>query len=115
MFLDYASLGFLMMGLTMAFYVFIYIHDIPYEIAKKRNHPQVEAIHVACILSLFTAHVLWPLVFIWAVTKRKPIEVTVHDSGTDVDQYLDRIAELEAKLSQLEAQQTSQPVEQGND
>jgi len=30
------------------FYTFIFIHDIPYEQAKKRNHPQADAIHVAC-------------------------------------------------------------------
>ena len=101
MILDYASLGFLLMGLTMAFYVFIYIHDIPYEIAKKRNHPQVEAIHVACILSLFTAHVLWPIVFIWAVTKRRPLEIAVQDGAANADQSLERITELEAKLAHL--------------
>ena len=40
MFLDYLALGITLMGLTLVFYTFIYIHDIPYQIAKKRNHPQ---------------------------------------------------------------------------
>ena len=65
MFLEYFSLVILIVGLTLVFYTFIYIHDIPYQIAKKRNHPQAEAIHVACWLSVFTLNALWPLVFMW--------------------------------------------------
>ncbi|MDX7812186.1 DUF3302 domain-containing protein, partial [Aeromonas caviae] len=34
----------------------IVIHDIPYEIAKHRNHPHQDAIHVAGWVSLFTLH-----------------------------------------------------------
>jgi hypothetical protein len=40
MFLDYFALVVLLLGLVAVFYTFIYIHDIPYEIAKQRNHPQ---------------------------------------------------------------------------
>ena len=47
MFLNYFALAILLMGLVVVFYTFIYIHDIPHEIAKHRNHPQAEAIHVA--------------------------------------------------------------------
>src|SRR5687767_5720013 len=54
MFLSYLSLAILLIGLMLVFYTFIYIHDIPYEQAKKRKHTQAEAIHVACWLSLFT-------------------------------------------------------------
>jgi len=65
-FLDYLSLIILIAGLTLTFYAFIYIHDLPHKIAKKRHHPQEEAIHVACWLSLFTLHALWPFIYIWA-------------------------------------------------
>src|SRR3954447_9034261 len=71
MFLDYLSLIILLMGLTLVFYGFIYIHDLPYKIAKKRHHPHEEAIHVACWLSLFTLHALWPFIYIWAVMHAK--------------------------------------------
>lgn len=47
-------------------YLIIYIHDIPYEIAKKRHHPHKEAIHAAGWVSLFLAHALWPILWIWA-------------------------------------------------
>ena len=71
MFLDYLSLVILLMGLTLVFYTFVYIHDLPHKIAKQREHPHEEAIHVACWLSLFTLHTLWPLVFMWAVSHKK--------------------------------------------
>ena len=54
--LDYIALGILVfVGITI-FYGIIAIHDIPYEIAKHRNHPQQDAIHVAGWISLFTLH-----------------------------------------------------------
>jgi hypothetical protein len=70
-FLDYLALVILIAGLTLVFYGFIYIHDLPHKIAEKRHHPQEEAIHVACWLSLFTLHALWPLIYIWAVMHPK--------------------------------------------
>ncbi len=71
MFLDYLSLFILLAGLTLTFYAFIYIHDLPYKIAKKRQHPHAEAIHVACWLSLLTLHALWPFIYIWSVMHAK--------------------------------------------
>ena len=52
-FLDYFALVVLLMGLVLVFYTFVYIHDLPHKIAKQREHPQEEAIHVACWVSLF--------------------------------------------------------------
>ncbi|WP_026957882.1 DUF3302 domain-containing protein [Aliagarivorans taiwanensis] len=53
------------------FYGIIAIHDIPYEIAQHRNHPHQDAIHVAGWVSLFTLHVLWPFLWIWATLYRE--------------------------------------------
>src|SRR5262245_60897825 len=74
MFLDYLALVILIMGLLVTFYAFIFVHDSPYKIAKARGHPYTEAIHVAGWLSLFTLHAIWPFVWIWAVSYRKPGE-----------------------------------------
>ena len=74
----------------MVFYGFIYIHDIPYAIAKKRNHPHKEAIHVACWLSLFTLHAIWPLVYIWSVFKPLPVRVSIVSQKTDEADYTPR-------------------------
>ncbi len=47
MFLDYFALGVLIFVFLVIFYGIIILHDIPYLIAKKRNHPHADAIHVA--------------------------------------------------------------------
>lgn len=60
MFLNYFALGVLIFVFLVIFYGIIIIHDIPYLIAKKRNHPHSDAIHVAGWVSLFTLHVIWP-------------------------------------------------------
>jgi hypothetical protein len=104
MFLDYLSLIILLMGLTLVFYGFIYIHDLPHKIAKKRHHPHEEAIHVACWLSLFTLHAMWPLVYVWAVTHKKPPAQTppLLPTGAPESDQARRLAELEARLLKLE-------------
>ena len=71
MFLDYFALGLLIFVAIVLFYGIIAIHDIPYEIAKHRNHPQQDAIHVAGWISLFTLHVIWPFLWIWATLYRE--------------------------------------------
>lgn len=104
MFLNYLSLGLLLMGLTMVFYGFIFIHDIPYMVAKKNNHIHAEAIHVACWLSLFTLHAIWPIVFIWAVMGNKPV------GAASVGGDAERIADLEARLRRLESAAGAMPI-----
>lgn len=64
--LDYFALILIIFVGLVLFYGIIVIHDIPYEIAKSRNHPQKDAIHVAGWISLFTLHVIWPFLWIWA-------------------------------------------------
>ncbi len=44
---DIVALVMMIVVVTFLIYVVIYIHDIPYEIAKKRNHPHRDAIHIA--------------------------------------------------------------------
>ena len=83
MFLEYLALGLLLLVVTGLFYVFMYIHDIPYELAEKRHHPQKDAIYWGCWLSLFTLHVLWPFIFLWAVSKPPRVELTGDGSAGD--------------------------------
>ena len=66
MFLNYFALGVLIFVFLVIFYGIIAIHDIPYLIAKKRNHPHADAIHTAGWVSLFTLHVIWP--FLWILS-----------------------------------------------
>lgn len=69
--LDFIALGVLLFVVITLIYGIIYIHDIPYEIAKKRKHPHQDAIHTAGWVSLFLMHTLWPFLWIWA-TLYKP-------------------------------------------
>ena len=69
--LEYVALGILIFAAVTIFYGIIVIHDIPYEIAKHRNHPHQDALHVAGWVSLFTLHVLWPFLWIWATLYRE--------------------------------------------
>ena len=99
MFLDYLALAITLMGLTLVFYVFIYIHDIPYEIAKKNNHPHVETIHIGCWLSLFTLHAMWPFLFLWAKANPQALSIKV-EGMQDIEALRQRVDALEAQLQQ---------------
>jgi len=66
-FLNYFALGILIFVVVVLFYGIIAIHDIPHMIAKGRGHPHQDAIHAAGWVSLFTLHVLWPFLWIWAM------------------------------------------------
>ena len=104
MVLEYISLFMLIASAIIVIYAALYIHDIPYQIAKKRRHPQTEAIHVGCWLSLFTLHALWPIIFIWAVSNtNKSIALAgseVEPSSSDQKS----ISEMRAAIDQLQSQ-----------
>lgn len=109
-FLDYLALFLLLLSITAVFYLFIYIHDLPHKIAKEREHPHEEAIHVAEWLALFTLEALWPLVFMWAVSHKKqphpapaPVPGPVPQPATD-GELTNRLVVLEERLRKLESQ-----------
>jgi hypothetical protein len=113
--LNYFALGLLIFVVVMVFYGIIAIHDIPAKIAEKREHPHKDAIHAAGWVSLFMLHVLWPFLWIWAMTYRPDRgwgfrhtgegEPRVHEAGQTVDMagledLRRRVAQLEAGLAQ---------------
>ena len=67
MLLDYFALFLVFFVAIFLIYGIIALHDVPYEMAKKRDHPHQDAIHVAGWVSLFTLHVIWPFLWIWAM------------------------------------------------
>ncbi|MGL6260137.1 DUF3302 domain-containing protein [Vibrio sp. WXL210] len=114
MFLDYFALGLLVFVALVIFYGIIVIHDIPYEIAKEREHPHQDAIHYAGWVSLFTLHAIWPFLWIWATLWRKErgwgfakLEAEQHDIHHRVDTLIDRIEGLQAEVDELKRQPTS--------
>lgn len=98
--LDYIALGILVFAAVVLFYGIIALHDIPYEIAVHRNHPQQDAIHVAGWVSLFTLHVIWPFLWIWATLYRE-------DRGWGFSQAKPDDARMQALEQQVSALQAS--------
>ncbi len=95
--LDYVALGLLVFVALVLFYGIIVIHDIPYEIAHKRQHPHQDAIHVAGWVSLLTLHVIWPFLWIWATLYRADRGWGFGDGQSAASQ----IARLEQELAEL--------------
>ena len=111
--LENIALGILVFVALVGFYGVIAIHDIPYEIAKKRNHPQQDALHVAGWVSLFTLHVMWPFLWIWATLYREDrgwgftesgrgIAAKDDDAGVDPATLQAEIRVLSERLDELE-------------
>jgi len=103
--LEYVALGLLIFVALVFFYGIIVIHDIPYEIAVKRNHPHQDVLHVAGWVSLFTLHVLWPFLWIWAMMYHEDrgwgID-TSENSGDSAGGLGKRLDAIEARLVELE-------------
>ena len=96
--LEIAALVLLIVMVIFMIYVVIYIHDIPYEIAKERGHPHQDAIHIAGWVSMFLAHTIWPFLWIWAYLYKpgeKFMQLELTGAGS---------AEQDAKIARLESQ-----------
>lgn len=102
MFLDYFALGVLIFVVVTLFYAIIAIHDIPYEIAKHRDHPHQDAIHVAGWVSLFTLHALWPFLWIWAMLYRPDRGWGMGEHSAPESPENTALARLEERISDLE-------------
>jgi hypothetical protein len=86
-------------------YGMIIIHDIPYHMAVKRNHPHQDAIHVGGWISLFTLHAIWPFLWIWATLYRPDRGYGFKsDNGNELRE---RVSALETKLASLENNDSS--------
>lgn len=96
MVLSYIALALLIFIVVVLAYGLIAIHDIPYQIARSRDHPHQDAIEAAGWVSLFTLHAIWPLLWIWAMMYR-PDRGWGMGSGTG-ERLESRIAELEKQV-----------------
>jgi hypothetical protein len=119
MFLDYFALTLLVVVSLILIYAAIYIHDIPYEMAVKRNHPHQDAIHYGGWLSLFTLHAIWPFLWIWAtlyrpetgygfVAENGAAEVKSRDLATAVARLEEAVVAMQQKVDEM---QVAQPDE----
>ena len=108
MFLNYVALVFMIFGALVTFYLIIAIHDIPYEIAKHRNHPHQDAIHVAGWVSLMTLHAIWPFLWIWATIYRPERGYGFAPGSSAAGGPDTRLEQLEKRLAALENRLTAQ-------
>ncbi|MCM2679013.1 DUF3302 domain-containing protein [Echinimonas agarilytica] len=110
MFLDYFALFLIFFVVITMFYLIIVVHDIPYEIAVKRNHPHQDAIHAAGWVSLFTLHAIWPFLWIWATIYRPDRGYGFSSSpSSNNEELIARIEVLEAQLAALQPKDATQP------
>jgi hypothetical protein len=114
-FLNYFALGLLCFVVVVLFYGIIAIHDIPARIAHSRNHPHEDAIHAAGWVSLFTLHVLWPFLWIWAMAYQPNrgwgIQHPASDgpSRDELESLRARLAALESRLPGIAPLETDSP------
>ncbi len=66
MYLAWFIIIFVPIGAIVLFWL---VHVLPEKIAHKRHHPQRDAIHTLCLLSLAFGGLLWPIAWLWAYTK----------------------------------------------
>lgn len=105
MFLEYVALVILIFVALVFFYGIIAIHDIPYEISVRRNHPHQDVLHVAGWVSLFTLHAIWPFLWIWAMMYHEDRGWGMNTSGGgggSGEGLGDRLEAIEARLIELE-------------
>jgi hypothetical protein len=84
------------------FYGILAIHDIPYEIAKKRGHPHLEAIHYAGWISMFTLHSIWPLLWIWATIYHADRGYGFSEPSGQIQKILEKLDVVEQRMKTLE-------------
>jgi hypothetical protein len=84
-----------------AIVLFWMVHVLPEKIAEKRHHPQKDAIHTLCLLSLLFGGLLWPLAWLWAYMKPVTYQLAY---GTDKhEDYFHAMGE-KARSGQLSGQ-----------
>ncbi len=107
-FLSYFGLALIVFIVLLLSYGMIAIHDIPYHLAKARNHPHQDAIHYGGWVSLFTLHAIWPFLWLWDTAYHPEHgyrgKVPPQSGGDSIP--AGRIQELEKRVAELESHLT---------
>lgn len=98
--LDYIALGIAILVILVILVAFVSIADIPYRIARKRNHPHRDAIHVGCWVSLITLGALWPLILLWALVVPNPSDSSASSDDAELARLRRENADLRAQRDQ---------------
>jgi len=100
--LDYIALGILIFVVLTIIYAIIYIHDIPYKMAKKREHPHQDAIHTAGWVSLILMHTIWPFLWIWASLYKPGVGWNMNNTSKNDNENKKEIDSLNKRVDELE-------------
>lgn len=89
-------------GVIIALVVFLVVKiaPIPGQIARKRGHPQADAIMALGWVGIVTLGAAWPIALVWAYS-RSPQQ---NSQQADSQALAERVAALEAELQAIKSQ-----------
>jgi len=96
MVLDIFALLVIALLLGVVIWLVVLLGNMPGEIARKRNHPQAEAITALGWIGLITMGVSWFVAIVWAYYKPDNPDVAYSD-------LQERVEDLENRLRRLQA------------
>jgi hypothetical protein len=93
--LDIFSLAVIGIIIALVIWLVVLLGPMPGNIAKKRGHPQADAINVLGWIGIITLGLAWPFALVWAYYR----------SGDQQTQTLsDQVVSLQAQIKGLESQ-----------
>ena len=88
--------GILFLAIVVAI---VALGTLPGNIARRRGHPQADAITAASWIGIATMGLLWPIAFVWAFLR--PTNNGVAQAPREADE-LKQLADIENRLKALE-------------
>ena len=101
---DFVALGILVFIAASLLFGAIAIVGIPHKIAIERNHPHQDAIYFAGWVSLFSMHLIWPLLWIWSAAYREdsfPKFAEINEDTAINDKALAEPSDTNSAIGQL--------------
>ena len=96
--LDIFALVVIALLIGVVIWLVVLLGNMPGDIARKRNHPQSDAISALGWIGLITMGVGWLIAIVWAYYKPETPTAVDEDAGKDLSQ---RIDDLENQLKQM--------------
>ena len=97
-------LAIIVLGVLLAagLYAAFRLGALPGQIARRRGHPQMDAINAAGWLGLLTLGLLWPLALIWAFTRPRGASDAEPELRREMQSLTGRVRALEEQGPQRE-------------
>ncbi len=111
--LDIFALIVLVVLVLMVVGIWVFLSMMPGKIAKKRQHPQAEAINVCGWLGGLTLGILWPVAFVWAYTKPRDVLSSAPAGEGGQETPSTNVAELTNRIEALEGALRTAPNRRG--